>query len=95
MSSWLTSEPMRSRGVRRPSSSSSSVSRARFVTAEGLELKLGTHDPLGKNSYHTKFRSDLIPGLATRGQKAKSQKVELHLNKRLDSCQIFTVGISK
>ena len=38
---WLTCEPIPSRVVRRPSSSSSSVSRARFVTAGPTDLKLG------------------------------------------------------
>ena len=67
----------------RPSSvvrRASSVSRARFVTAEGLDLKLGTYDPSHENSFQTKFRSDSILGLATRGLNVKSEKVQLLLN---------------
>jgi hypothetical protein len=36
---WLTCELLQSRVVRRPSLSSSSVSRARFVTAGAIDLK--------------------------------------------------------
>jgi hypothetical protein len=51
---WLT---IRSRGVRRPSSSS--VSRARFVTAGAIDVKLCTYIPLGKCYSQTKFSSSL------------------------------------
>jgi hypothetical protein len=47
-------EPMQSCGVRRPSSSSS-VSRARFVTAGAIDPKLCTYVPLGKSNSQTKF----------------------------------------
>jgi hypothetical protein len=60
-----------------PSSSLSSVSRARFVTAGAIDLKLWTYVPLGEMSVQTKFRSDLILGFATRGPKPKRQKVLL------------------
>jgi hypothetical protein len=38
-------------------------------------LKLCTYVPLGHMTYQTKFRSDLILGLATTGPKLKTQKV--------------------
>jgi hypothetical protein len=50
-----------------------SVSRARFVTAGAIDLKLCTYVPLGKSNSHTK--SSLILGLVTRGPKPKTQKV--------------------
>jgi hypothetical protein len=39
------------------------ISRARLITAKAIYLKLCTYVPQGQ----TKFRSDLILGLATRG----------------------------
>jgi hypothetical protein len=54
---------------------SSSVSRAHFVTAGSIDLKLCTYVPLGDMTLETKFWSDLILGLATRGPKLKMQKV--------------------
>ena len=56
---------------RRPSS----VYKARFVTAGATDLKLCTHVLLGETTLETKFCFDLIPGLATRGQKPKIQEV--------------------
>jgi hypothetical protein len=53
----------------------SSVSRARFLTAGAIDLKLCTYVTLGEMSVQTKFRSDLILSLATRGPKPKTQKV--------------------
>jgi hypothetical protein len=53
----------------------SSVSRAHFVTAGAIDLKLCTYVPLGEITVQTKFWSDLILGLATRGPKPKTQKV--------------------
>ena len=91
---WFLAHPgelMRSRGVRR----ASSVSRACFATAEGLDLKLGTYDPFQENSYQTKFRSELILGLATRGPNAKSEKVQLPLNKSFNLHQNFMAGVSR
>jgi hypothetical protein len=75
-------------------SSSSSVNTARFVTARAIDLKLCTYVPRGHMIYQTKFRSDLILGLATRGPKLKTQKVLLLLNKWLNHPQIFIRGIS-
>jgi hypothetical protein len=49
------------------------VSRAGFVTAGAIDLKLCTYVPLGEMTVQTKFRSDLILGLATRGQKPKTK----------------------
>jgi hypothetical protein len=43
------------------------VSRACFVTAAAIDLQLCAYDS------QTKFRSDLIPGLATRGLKPKTK----------------------
>jgi hypothetical protein len=40
-------------------SSSSSVSRSRFVTAGAIDLKLCTYVPLGEMTVQTNFRSDL------------------------------------
>ena len=40
---------------------------ARFVTADATELKLATDVPLGDSYSETESRSDMIPGLATRG----------------------------
>ena len=51
---------------------------ARFVTTDAFELKLATYVPLGDSYSETKSRPDLIPGLATRGQYVKTQKVLLH-----------------
>ena len=48
---------------------------ARFVTANATELKLGTQVPLGNSYFESESRSDLIPGLATRGRYVKTQKV--------------------
>jgi hypothetical protein len=53
--------------------SSSSFSRARFVTAGSIDLKLCTYVPLGEMILETKFRCDLIPGFVTRGPKLKTQ----------------------
>ena len=83
---------MLDRGVRRRPSAS--VSRARFVTAGATTLKLGTLVPLGKMTLETKFRSGLILGLATRGRKVKTQKVQYLLNHWLDLQEIFTESIS-
>ena len=44
---------------------------ARFVTANAIELKLGTHVPLGNSYLETKSRTDIIPNVATRGQYVK------------------------
>jgi hypothetical protein len=55
--------------------SSSSVSRARFITAGAIDLKVCTYVPLGEMNVQTKFWSNLILGLATRGPKPKMQKV--------------------
>jgi hypothetical protein len=57
--------------VRRPSY----VCRARFVTTGAIDLKLCAYVSLGEMTLQTKFRSDLILGLATRGPKSKMQKV--------------------
>jgi hypothetical protein len=54
--------------------SSSSVSRACFVTAGAIYLKLCTYVPLGEMTLETKFWSDLILGLATRGPKNRKHK---------------------
>ena len=48
---------------------------ARFVTAGAIDLKLGTHVPLGNRNSETKFRLFLIPGLATRGPNVKTEKM--------------------
>jgi hypothetical protein len=48
---------------------------ARFVTAGAIDLKLCAYVPVGEISVQTKFRSDLILGLATRGPKPKTQQV--------------------
>jgi hypothetical protein len=45
------------------------VSTARFITAGPIDLKLFRYVPLGEMSVQTKFWSDLILGLATRGPK--------------------------
>jgi hypothetical protein len=58
----------------------SSVSRARFVSSGSIDLKFCTYVPLGEMSVQTKFRSDLILGLAARGPKPKMQKVLELLN---------------
>ena len=50
---------------------------ARFVTANATELKLATDVPLGDSYSDIESRSDLIPGLATRGRYVKTQKVLL------------------
>ena len=62
--------------VRRRPSSSLDIG-VRFVTANAIELKLATDVPLGDSHSETESRSDLIPGLATRGQYVKTQKVLL------------------
>ena len=51
---------------------------ARFVTANAIKLKLATDVPLSDSYSETELRSDLIPGLATRGRYVKTQKVLLH-----------------
>jgi hypothetical protein len=51
--------------------SSLSVSRACFVTAGAIDLKLCTYVPPGEMSVQTIFRSDLILGLA-KTENAKS-----------------------
>ena len=48
---------------------------ARFVTAKAIELKLGTHVPLGDRYSETKLRPHIILGLATRGLYVKTEKV--------------------
>jgi hypothetical protein len=48
---------------------------ARFVAAGATDLKLCSYVPLCHLTSHTKFRSDLILGLATKGPKLKTQKV--------------------
>jgi hypothetical protein len=55
-------EPMLSSGISCPSAP---------VTAGGIDLKFCT----GEMTVQTKFRSDLILGLATRGPKLKTHKV--------------------
>ena len=50
---------------------------ARFVTTNATELKLATNVPLGDSYPETESWSDLILGLATRGQYVKTQKVLL------------------
>jgi hypothetical protein len=57
------------------------MNTARFVTARAIDLKLCAYVPLGHMTYQTKFRSNLILGLATRGPKLKTQNVLLLLNK--------------
>jgi hypothetical protein len=52
-----------------------SVDRARFVTAGAIDPNLCTYVLSGKSNSETKFRSSLILGLVTRGQKLKTQKV--------------------
>jgi hypothetical protein len=49
---------MQSRGIRCPSSSS--ISKARFVTAGAIDPKLCTYVPLGKSNSRTKVRSSLM-----------------------------------
>ncbi len=61
---------------RRRPSSSSSVSRARFVTVRAIELKLGIHVPLCDDTRETKFRSGSFHGLATRGPNVKSENMQ-------------------
>jgi hypothetical protein len=47
---------------------------ARFVTAGAIDLKLCTYVPQGQITAQTKFRSDLVPGLVTRGAKTENTK---------------------
>jgi hypothetical protein len=75
----------------RGQSSYGNVSRAHFVTTGAIDLILPAYVPLGEIILEMKFRSDLILGLATRGQ---SQKVLLLLNWWLDHIKIFVIGIS-
>ena len=56
--------------------SSSSVSRARFVTTEANDLKLATYVALGKGTLGKKIWPDLIHNLGTRGPNVKTQKVQ-------------------
>jgi hypothetical protein len=77
-----------------PLLSSWSVNTVCFVTARAIDLKLCTYIPLGHMTYQTKFQSDLILGLATRGPKLKTQKVLRLLIKWLDHPLIFIRGIS-
>jgi hypothetical protein len=57
-----------------------SVSRARFITAGAIDLKLCRYVPQGEMTLQTKIWSDLILDLATRGPKPKTQKVLQLLN---------------
>jgi hypothetical protein len=71
--------------------SSLSVNTARFVTARAIDLKLCTYVPLGRITYLTKFLSDLILGLATRGAKTKNSKSALTPKQMIGSS--FSSGI--
>jgi hypothetical protein len=52
-------------------------SKARFVTAGAIDMKLCTYVPLGQMTWQTKFWPDLILGLATRGPKPKAQQEDM------------------
>ena len=52
------------------------IKAARFVVADAIELKLGTHVPLGDRYLETKFCHHMIPGLATRGRYVKTEKMQ-------------------
>jgi hypothetical protein len=54
--------------------SSSSVSRARFVTAGAIDPKLCTYVPLGRSNSQTKFRSSLILGFRSPGDQNRKHK---------------------
>jgi hypothetical protein len=58
----------------RGQSSSGSFSRACFVATGAIGLKLRTYVTLGQLTSWTKFRSNLIIGLATRGAKTENTK---------------------
>jgi hypothetical protein len=62
--------------------SSSSISRARFLTTGAIHQKLCTYVPLGKSNSQTKFRSNLSLGLATRGNQKHKSPITLELMAR-------------
>jgi hypothetical protein len=72
----------------------SSVSRALFITAGPIDLKLCTYVPLGQITVKTKFRSDLILGLVTRGPKLKMQKSAMTPELMAWSSPMFVIGTS-
>jgi hypothetical protein len=54
---------------------SSFVSTARFVTVAAIALNIYAYVPLGNSNLQAIFRSSLIQGFASSGQKPKTQKV--------------------
>jgi hypothetical protein len=66
---------------------------ARFVTARAIDLKLCTYVPLGHMTYQTKFQSDLILALATRGQ-SENTKSAITPEQMIGSSPNFIIGTS-
>jgi hypothetical protein len=62
----------------------------RFVTARAIDLKLCTYYvPPGHITYQTKFQSDLILNLATKGPKLKTQKSAITPEQMIGSSSNF------
>jgi hypothetical protein len=70
------------------------VGSARFVTAGAIDIKCCTYVPLGQMTSQTKFLSDLIHVLVTRGPNPKTQVLLLlNYQTRRSICSSRVLGV--